>query len=178
MKVCTKCKTEKNESEFGKRNDRPTGLLSRCKECRKTYGNSYRKANKKELLQKNREKYQINRLEEIERQKSYRTKNRKKINSRARYREKKDTADLSDVYVTESLVRAGVNRAEIEAYMIIDERIRITSLRNRIFYNCFTGQDFKTIIEAATSVKINHKNLWYSLFKYKTNNSQFIEIIL
>ena len=33
MKTCTKCKQEKEDSEFGKRYDHPTKLLSWCRDC-------------------------------------------------------------------------------------------------------------------------------------------------
>lgn len=43
MKVCSKCKVEKDESEFGK--DRNT-LKSYCRVCKRTYDASYRKKHK------------------------------------------------------------------------------------------------------------------------------------
>lgn len=37
MKICSKCKVEKQETEFHKRNNRRCGLKSICKECHKLY---------------------------------------------------------------------------------------------------------------------------------------------
>lgn len=36
-KVCSKCKTEKESTEFYKRNDRSSGLHSQCKDCTKEW---------------------------------------------------------------------------------------------------------------------------------------------
>ena len=41
MKTCTKCKIEKNESEFYFVKGYKDGLNSRCKECLKVYGRNY-----------------------------------------------------------------------------------------------------------------------------------------
>jgi 5-methylcytosine-specific restriction endonuclease McrA len=66
MKVCSKCKEEKDISEFCKDSSKPDGLYSSCKSCQK----SYRKSNKKKIAEtnkvwrdKNRDK-QINYLRE------------------------------------------------------------------------------------------------------------------
>ena len=40
MKVCSKCKVEKDESEFGKDKGKKNGIRSECKECRKEYRKS------------------------------------------------------------------------------------------------------------------------------------------
>ena len=59
MKVCTKCGITKDESEFGKRSDRKSGLTSACKECMRKYEHEYRAKNPhkaKEYRDKNSEK--------------------------------------------------------------------------------------------------------------------------
>lgn len=37
MKLCRKCNTEKDDSEFGKRTASADGLAAKCKECQKDY---------------------------------------------------------------------------------------------------------------------------------------------
>jgi hypothetical protein len=59
-KICSKCKTEKHESEFGKRYDRPIGLRSTCKQCDRE-----KREQNKEHLQKLHSDYYQNNKEKI-----------------------------------------------------------------------------------------------------------------
>ena len=90
MKVCTKCKVEKDFGEFDKRPDIKNGLKSHCKDCIKEYVKEYRKNNREKAVEyrkKNREKlakqhrkYRENNREKIvERGRKYRENNREKI---------------------------------------------------------------------------------------------------
>jgi 5-methylcytosine-specific restriction endonuclease McrA len=45
IKICCRCKTEKGESDFGKRSDRPSGLQYYCKKCGSILRKQYRKGN-------------------------------------------------------------------------------------------------------------------------------------
>jgi hypothetical protein len=75
MKVCSKCKLEKELSEFNKGNDPKTGLQYRCKECLK----KYRKENKGTISEKQKI-YRIENKDKISKlQKEYRVKNSDKI---------------------------------------------------------------------------------------------------
>ena len=76
MKVCSKCKIEKDESEFNKNKSTKSGLSRYCKECRKInkykeHQKEYQKSNKyKEYRKKYRsteeyKKYQNNCLNTI-----------------------------------------------------------------------------------------------------------------
>jgi hypothetical protein len=75
MKVCTKCKVEKELTEFNKGNDPKTGLQYRCKECLK----KYRKENKN-IISEKQKNYRIENKDKISKsQKEYRFKNADKI---------------------------------------------------------------------------------------------------
>ena len=52
MKICTKCKTQKEESEFHKCSMNKDGLYNNCKSCKKEYDINYRKSDKIQNLQK------------------------------------------------------------------------------------------------------------------------------
>ena len=41
-KVCSKCNIDKSVNEFNRRNDRPIGYLSQCKDCKNKYLKSVR----------------------------------------------------------------------------------------------------------------------------------------
>lgn len=85
MKKCSKCKVEKDESEFGIEKRSKTGLTCQCKECYNQYRRSY--------LDKDRDRARKNSLrwyykyndkiceERREKSKKYREENREKINS-------------------------------------------------------------------------------------------------
>lgn len=56
MKICSKCKVEKEETEFSKDNRSPTGLQCSCKECQR----QYRQANKNKICEYKHKYYQTN----------------------------------------------------------------------------------------------------------------------
>lgn len=59
-KVCTKCNIEKELSGFHKNNERKSGYVSRCKDCRNALIKIYRDKNK-EKMKSNNESYRIRR---------------------------------------------------------------------------------------------------------------------
>ena len=59
-KVCTKCNIEKELSDFHKNNERKSGYVSRCKDCRNALIKIYRDKNK-EKMKSNNESYRIRR---------------------------------------------------------------------------------------------------------------------
>lgn len=70
MKVCSKCRNEKEDTEFWKRNNRSSGVNSECKECAKARRTkNYKEKNaefrekRKEYYRKNREKLAANQVE-------------------------------------------------------------------------------------------------------------------
>ena len=99
MKVCTKCKVEKESSEFNKRTDIKNGLKSHCKDCMKEYVKryrknnmekvaEYRKKNKEKLAKQQRKWREDNRERVVERGRKWREKNRESIAEKNRkYRE-------------------------------------------------------------------------------------------
>ena len=103
MKKCTKCKIEKDLSDFCKDNHRKDGLNNHCKFCK----NEYYKANKgrlKEYLQANKKRikeynkvytkayYQLNKDKINERTKKHQQLNKEKIKERKKqyYKDNKD----------------------------------------------------------------------------------------
>jgi hypothetical protein len=74
MKICSKCKIEKNKNEFGIDNYSKTGLTSQCKLCRNEYNKN---SENFKILKK---KYKIDNYELIKKQnKEYYNKNKIKI---------------------------------------------------------------------------------------------------
>jgi hypothetical protein len=49
-KICSKCKVEKEYSEFGKNPDRKIGITSSCKLCINKKNRDYRARNRKQIL--------------------------------------------------------------------------------------------------------------------------------
>jgi len=75
MKVCTKCKVEKELTEFNKGNEPKTGLQYKCKKCLKDYRNE-----NKNIISEKQKIYRIKNKDEISKnQKEYRAKNTDKI---------------------------------------------------------------------------------------------------
>ena len=83
MKRCSKCKIEKNQSDFGKDCTRKDGLKSQCKTCVAKYNQGYRATHKEEIAEQHRSPagkavnrksgkkyYQKNRTEILEKQRS------------------------------------------------------------------------------------------------------------
>ena len=52
MKICTKCKKEKDYSEFNENKAKKDGYQIICKNCNREYSRNYYKANKKQLYSK------------------------------------------------------------------------------------------------------------------------------
>ena len=53
-KICSRCKLDKNISEFNKNPDRKCGIKPECKDCRKLVVDEYRRKNREKLNEKNR----------------------------------------------------------------------------------------------------------------------------
>ena len=79
MKTCTKCKIEKDESNFQKRENGKNGLASWCKTCTKIYDDEYHNKNKEKINKRERDYYQKNkkRLKKVRHE--YVNKNREKL---------------------------------------------------------------------------------------------------
>lgn len=64
MKICTKCKLEKDESCFSKRSEVRSGLQSHCKECRAIPAKTYRRENQL-IRRENLKKWRIENPEKV-----------------------------------------------------------------------------------------------------------------
>jgi len=78
MKVCTKCKIEKENCEFNFRKDTQK-YVSRCKLCDKEYYTEYYKKNKKTILERSNLYYKENTEEKLIYSKKYRENNVDKV---------------------------------------------------------------------------------------------------
>lgn len=73
VKVCGKCKIEKDVSEFNKRKDTKDGFFNQCKTCRK----EYYQANKDKINEQKKEYYKANKEKKNEYANEYQKQRRK-----------------------------------------------------------------------------------------------------
>lgn len=96
-KVCKKCGIEKNICEFDKDTRNKSGIMSKCKVCRRDYHNEYNKKNIEKKRESYKKYYYQNRDKELlrikkkhekysEKEKEYRKTNRHKISKREKDR--------------------------------------------------------------------------------------------
>jgi hypothetical protein len=71
MKKCSKCKIEKDDSDFHKCNNTKDGLYSSCKECRKLVSAEYYKNNKETIIDTSKQYYNDNKSIILEYRKEY-----------------------------------------------------------------------------------------------------------
>jgi hypothetical protein len=74
-KICSKCKIEKDDIDFGKSNRTKSGLRSECKKCRIVF----QQENKDKLKEYHKKNYINNRERKINYQKKYYLEHSKKI---------------------------------------------------------------------------------------------------
>ncbi len=94
MKVCYKCKVEKDVALFGKNRTRRNGLASECRDCKKKANSKYRADNKDKIKEYQLKHYKNNKDKIAEYNKNnkdkiadYRANNRNKIKEhKAKYR--------------------------------------------------------------------------------------------
>lgn len=76
MKKCSKCKLEKDETEFNKNKSKKDGLSTECKLCKRQQDAKYREENSKSIQLYLKEYNQINKDVLYEQKKEYRTVNK------------------------------------------------------------------------------------------------------
>ena len=79
MKKCTKCKVEKELTEFGKRKTTKDGLECACKSCKKEYDKEHYQSNKKHIKERIKEYYQANKEHHKEYNKEHYQANKERI---------------------------------------------------------------------------------------------------
>lgn len=144
MKECTKCKVEKESSEFHKYKASKDGLYPQCKPCRKEWAQE----NKEKINQYRVQYVEENRDEISERKAKYREENREVINARARESQTKKRRDQGikefapcTLTEEEKKERARIttakwlkeNREKAKAY--IDENKERLNQQKRYYYN-------------------------------------------
>jgi hypothetical protein len=111
-KTCSKCRVEKDVSEFSKSKPSKDGLHCWCKLCLKEYNEAnreqriakskeYYQANREEISVKSKKRYEANREEISAQRKKYRKANREEINSKLRtpeYRAKQNARRRTPEY--------------------------------------------------------------------------------
>ena len=104
-KICSKCKVEKNYSEFGKDSSRKNGISYLCKLCLIEKSRYYKERNKEKILisyslyrKNNKEKMKISRNE-------YRIKNKDKITKYRTYYSDKRRKESNIVRISENIRR-------------------------------------------------------------------------
>ena len=82
-KVCTKCKEEKELSEFYKNKSKKCGLERGCKSCKAVYDKEYSKNNKEKIKQRGRDYREKNKDKLKERRKKYHEANKETENKKS-----------------------------------------------------------------------------------------------
>ena len=84
VKICTKCKIEKELSEFIKDKTYKDGLKRQCKSCGNEYNKEYRQANKEKLKEYRKEYRKSNKEYYKEYHKEYRQANKEELKERSK----------------------------------------------------------------------------------------------
>jgi hypothetical protein len=129
MKVCSKCKIEKDESEFYIQKGCKGGLRPDCKECHNARSHEYYSINKEEINKKNYQRDLLdNRVRANKRSKEWRSRNRElaiirkniSISKKPEYykqlyqkNQKAGTSQLKEWYIIHLLHQQGVTDHEI-----------------------------------------------------------------
>ena len=140
-KACTKCKEEKELTEFAKDKNHKDGRSSRCKKClyaihkvyQETHRDSCRTANRKSYhknreyyLAKNKERYWAKRERLIEYGRSRYRLNKASISQKAKRKNHESYESLSDSYVRSLLVkRNGLSCADIPQELVDAKRAHL-----------------------------------------------------
>lgn len=146
MKVCIKCKANKDESLFNNKIDSKDGLYPICKECAKQYSRNYR------------------------------LRNPEKSRNRPKDYDKNRISNLSDSYIKGLLIDQGVFAEEISKEIIDKERAKVAKKRTRILLNTKTGKKYKNAKIAASENGLTYDILICSLTGKQKNNTPFIYI--
>jgi len=142
MKICCKCKTEKNLHSFGKKAGEADGLQRRCKECRINEGKERRHKHREKLNSYDRDYREKNRLRIkltlsqyytkhinilVEQATNWRKQNLDRYNESARIRSRRHTINLTDSHIKRLLTqRTHITTSEIPQALIELKRIEIS----------------------------------------------------
>ena len=150
MKKCTKCKQEKELTEFSKRKRAKDGLQSQCKQCvaaqKKAYREAnkekiaaqkkaYREANKEEIAAKKKTYYEANKEKATARMKAYYEANKEKI---AAYKSRPDVAAREEVRaVTRRAERGDKRSLELYGLPTWEKAVEVREARLAIYKKYF-----------------------------------------
>ena len=137
MKRCSKCKVEKELSEFHKDKSRKDGLFSYCKGCTKAHVDAYKTTNRARVNASARDYHYRNRDASNARHNAYYVKNRKEINRRSLERRRNSPEELLKHSLRNRLIKALRSRRKVGS-AIRDVGCTVQELRLHI-ESQFTG---------------------------------------
>jgi hypothetical protein len=176
MKKCTKCKIEKEITEFSKQKESKDGLRGACKPCIKEYQAKYRKENKEYI----KERYELNKEKYLSKQKLYYINNTEKIKeSQAQWRS--SNKDKIKEYSKKYNI---TNKNRIKSYQLINKEhiseyrkeYRKTNKKKLVAYRLFNKEKNKLYqkqrrhTEPLFKLKGNLRNRTSKAFKNKGYN--------
>lgn len=142
MKICTKCKIEKEISMFHKEKRNPSGLCTRCKDCVKIVYNKYRQSEKGLNTYK---KYYFDNNKKIRtRIKNWQDDNKEKVKEGARRREKTDKFKKSPKYVFH-VIKQNSKRKNREFVLDQKKFINWYTAQSKICFYCGIDEDYHNI---------------------------------
>ena len=96
MKTCTKCKIEKEVTEYPKRKDAKDGFNNQCKECCSKFNKKWKKENKDKLLENRKKDYQKNKERYKKKAKEWYENNKERSSKRAKDYYKKNELSIKE----------------------------------------------------------------------------------
>lgn len=166
MKICSKCKKEKDESEFYKSKQTKDGLRYQCIICMKKDRDNYFK-NNKEKVHATCGKYRKNNKEkEKQRHKNYEEKNKDKIKikKKERYNKNKEKVSAQGKEYYRKNKEKVINRTSenIKKRYQKDEKFRVITLLRRRFAESFDRYSLTGKVKSSRKYGINYE----AIFEY------------
>ena len=129
MKICSKCKIEKDLSEFHKDKNRIDGYSYHCKECRKFYSQKYQEKSRDKIR-----KYLIENHDLIlEKSKKYKLKNKERFKERNKKYYELNYESINTRHKKYQKENKDKRNAQIKTRLQTDSLFKVTkNMRNRI----------------------------------------------
>lgn len=143
MKVCKKCKIEKDESCFSKKSDNSSGLQSACKECWAGHQKRYYRAHRERILKRTSEWNKENPEKACAASLRWNARNREQVRATSRAWKSRNPKRASEIRRAWDVrnpekVRAGRRAQEARRYKT-DVRFKIMRILRRACRRAFQG---------------------------------------